>query len=611
MLSDLHDNDSTPTNSDQEDLLVGSDYEDFTDFEDIQFAYAKSQNQQQQQQNSNPLSNYPHLIATQNDFGNTTESWRHKFNFLFTSCALVVLSFLVTVLYPIYWRQLELNSQHVTRYSGLLFVATVTTATVCALAVISSWVSNWDVRVLKPPFNVYRTLMIGCSYGLGGTLITMANSRIPCHLQDPLKALTMLLSLIFYFFMCRRVMGLQRIFSATTSVVGLFIAVDYGLCDEYRCRGFELSTETDFPVSEIDTDEDGTDTWRQRLIWTLVYVIGLALWTLHITFLESHIIQKTMNLPIDKPEPPTLLSTVSRLVSHSDPLLPNSPSQREVTSTTSMMGANCCGGSGAKRQTRELHMLAWIHLVGLIIVLFGNWIDMLPSEDKVTSPSEFIYKTHRGLSCHFEIPNHNTLSQQQLDYLSNLTPHSQTFNKTSRNKRDLLTSLDATKKFQMNYDEYLLRQEFHKRNYKHEALMRAHNLRKHKLNRQHTNVKVSKLITNQDKCELIRFYGWMFTLAYIAFVIFLVRFLILCESAVFTMSLITMALPFAGLYWSVFKLVPQGNVAIVEWGPAVTGEMICCLLGLPIVMLGTILLCKAHFRDCKQISYRSFDSGMA
>ncbi|XP_026465127.1 uncharacterized protein LOC113367762 [Ctenocephalides felis] len=228
----------------------------------------------------------------------------------------------------------------------------------------------------------------------------------------------------------------------------------------------------------------------------------------------------------------------------------------------------------------------------------------------VTSPSEFIYKTHRGLSCHFEIPNHNTLSTQ-LDYLSNLTPHSQTYNKTSRNKRDLLTSLDATKKFQMNYDEYLLRQEFHKRNYKHEALMRAHNLRKHKLNRQHTNVKVSKLITNQDKCELIRFYGWMFTLAYIAFVIFLVRFLILCESAVFTMSLITMALPFAGLYWSVFKLVPQGNVAIVEWGPAVTGEMICCLLGLPIVMLGTILLCKAHFRDCKQISYRSFDSGMA
>lgn len=69
-------------------------------------------------------------------------------------------------------------------------------------------------------------------------------------------------------------MGLQRIFSATTSVVGLFIAVDYGLCDEYRCRGFEL-TESDFPVPETDIIEDSTnDTWRQRLVWTLVYVAG-------------------------------------------------------------------------------------------------------------------------------------------------------------------------------------------------------------------------------------------------------------------------------------------------------------------------------------------------
>lgn len=176
-----------------------------------------------------------------------------------------------------------------------------------------------------------------------------------------------------------------------------------------------------------------------------------------------------------------------------------------------------------------------------------------------------MFKTHRGLSCHFELPKYNTLSEQQLEYLSNLSPHSSIFNKTSqnlRNKRDLLTSLDTTKKFQMNYDEYLLRQEFHKRNYKHEALVRAHNLKHHKMNsRLHTSVKVSKLITKyQDKCELIRFYGWMFTLAYIGFVIFVVRFLIMSESAVFTISLITMALPFAGLYWSVFKLVPQGNV---------------------------------------------------
>lgn len=82
-------------------------------------------------------------------------------------------------------------------------------------------------------------------------------------------------------------------------------------------------------------------------------------------------------MQVDKPEPPNLLSTVSRLVSHSEPLLPNSPSQREVPSTS--ISVKCCSGA-----RKELHMLAWIHLVALIIVLLGNWIDMLPSEDTVS-----------------------------------------------------------------------------------------------------------------------------------------------------------------------------------------------------------------------------------
>jgi hypothetical protein len=38
----------------------------------------------------------------------------------------------------------------------------------------------------------------------------------------------------------------------------------------------------------------------------------------------------------------------------------------------------------------------------------------------------------------------------------------------------------------------------------------------------------------------------------------------------------------------------------LEWNPVVTGELICSILGLPIVLTGVGLLCKAFF---KELSY--------
>lgn len=82
-------------------------------------------------------------------------------------------------------------------------------------------------------------------------------------------------------------MGLQRIFSATTAVVGLFISVDYGLCDEFRCRGADVgNTSTTTITSEIANNVG----WQGRAVWTLFYVIGVALWTLHLSMLEAHVI---------------------------------------------------------------------------------------------------------------------------------------------------------------------------------------------------------------------------------------------------------------------------------------------------------------------------------
>lgn len=79
-------------------------------------------------------------------------------------------------------------------------------------------------------------------------------------------------------------MGLQRIFSATTIIVGLFIAVDYGLCDEFRCRGFER---------EKVPDDVGPWNWQTHAIWTTVYIAGLALFAAYFALLDRHVLSNS------------------------------------------------------------------------------------------------------------------------------------------------------------------------------------------------------------------------------------------------------------------------------------------------------------------------------
>lgn len=83
-------------------------------------------------------------------------------------------------------------------------------------------------------------------------------------------------------------MGLQRIFSATTTVVGLFIAVDYGLCDEFRCRGTDLTDQ--FFQNSLNPVAGTPTEWRSRAIWAILYIVGIALWSLHVALLESSIV---------------------------------------------------------------------------------------------------------------------------------------------------------------------------------------------------------------------------------------------------------------------------------------------------------------------------------
>lgn len=98
---------------------------------------------------------------------------------------------------------------------------------------------------------------------------------------------------VLYFPICtvaiasEKVMGLQKIFSATTAIVGLFISVDYGLCDEFRCYGNDMS----------DTVAKSQNVgWQGNAFWTLVYVTGITLWTLHLSLLEGNLVLSSVSI---------------------------------------------------------------------------------------------------------------------------------------------------------------------------------------------------------------------------------------------------------------------------------------------------------------------------
>lgn len=197
---------------------------------------------------------------------------------------------------------------------------------------------NYVINVVVVVFFSYtfylfhcRLVTISTCSGVAGTLcIVSSYQRVPCHLQDPLKGAALVYSLVFYFFFCRKgkccvcvvksigfhlitneiniyisyrylmnfsfiflfvceVMGLQRLFSATTAVVGLFISVDYGLCDEFRCRGRNITAITT-SNNALLTELLPTVGWQGRAMWTLVYVGGIALWILHLSLLEGYVV---------------------------------------------------------------------------------------------------------------------------------------------------------------------------------------------------------------------------------------------------------------------------------------------------------------------------------
>lgn len=430
--------------------------------------------------------------ATDKLFDTDRATWQ-KFSFIATLLTVVVSITFLIITYPLY---LESVSYVSNAYTGLLFTAFFSAFILGIVCFI--WGRIYPLPALIP--NSLRIKIPRCAllkisliYAFSGIVITLSmdRDRVLCHLQDPIKGITLVFSLVYYFFFCRKMMSLQRIFSSTTIIVGLFISVDYGLCDEFRCRGREVSAHV--------TTVKGS--WGVKAIWTFVYVGALAAFAMFFTLLEEHYTTEQQNMcQIMASQQNSFLYTVSRLVSSRD--IRRRGSEEEGGRLLHVTDPDPTVKPKHIPKPPILETLFCIHLIALFAILSMCWIDTLPGIGRGLSPVELYHTVEHGFTCHFN---------------------------------------------------------------------------------------------NSEACSNISTHGWIFLIAYIVFSISALNFLSMCESAVFTVAAATVSLPLSGIWWSIYKMDVHGG--FITWSPGVTGELICTLLGLPVVLLGLGLLVRSHFRD--------------
>ncbi|KAG5894568.1 hypothetical protein JTB14_021550 [Gonioctena quinquepunctata] len=417
-----------------------------------------------------------------------------KLEFLTTKLTLVFATTVLVILLPLYLEAVNVSGNAYSLMFTNTFLSTV--LFILTMAIAKCFCEKYrNIKMFGFPVKFFKLLQLSVVYFLGGSMIVYAldRKRVICHLQDPIKGIVLVFSLLYYFFFCRKLMGLQRIFSATTIIVGLFIAVDYGLCDEFRCRGY---------AREKVSEDTGNWSWQTHVAWTTVYIAGLALFAAYFSLLDRYVLANNdmeyNNITI----PSTFLSTVSRSVAF--------PNMNNATAPQFIRNGAAENTSCAKKHS-VVHLVMWMHIIGLCFITMMFWLDLIPEVGKGSNATEFWNYTFNGFLCHFKKP-------------------------------------------------------------------------------------ILPTVTENSPCGNVFMFSWIFMCSYILFVVMSMKFLILSQSAVYTIAVMSTSLPLVGIWWSLFHAPPNANEPLI-WSPSITGELICSLLGLPIILVGLILLFKAHLKD--------------
>lgn len=310
-------------------------------------------------------------------------------------------------------------------------------------------------------------------------------------------------------------------------------------------------------------------------------------------------------------------------------------------------------------KSHPLHIVVWVHVLSVIVVAAFGWIDMFPVTGETKSLSRHLMDTENTVLCHLNVNlNATTLSLDKtnavdLELLSNYVPGSTSFNETVQKLRrsrrgatlnhhqqhslelhfnyttthrvNETTVTVTTKKKHLNHLKARgnnstavhhgkvgeKEKQMHRRiessfpwklfqgggangNFSLEAAL--NNLLR---SDQTLSNRVAGSLEPTGNCGRTQIYSIVLLFVYILFAACLVSFLVISESAVFTVCVVTAALPLVGVFWSLFEISYEisDQTVVLIWSPEVSGELICSLLGAPIVFLGIFLLCRAYFNE--------------
>lgn len=134
-----------------------------------------------------------------------TYSVQNKLQFLFVGFLLIVSSSFLVILLPIYLETVNVKGDaytmmHFTSLAAVivLFTLTFVTKKLCS--------KNTAIKIFHPPIEWRKLVKIGVMYGLSGFMVVYSidRKRVMCHLQDPIKGIVLVFSLVYYFFFCRK-----------------------------------------------------------------------------------------------------------------------------------------------------------------------------------------------------------------------------------------------------------------------------------------------------------------------------------------------------------------------------------------------------------------------
>lgn len=135
--------------SDQEDLVDasgGSELDDeVTDMDEMQFAYCKT---------DAPFLNPVDPIGESSGRGSvvTKIETKVKLTMLGVGLALLISTFILLFLHPLYMKQLELGgSDKFNAFGSLFFISTIVTLLFVSGTAITSWLCKWNIRVFQLP----------------------------------------------------------------------------------------------------------------------------------------------------------------------------------------------------------------------------------------------------------------------------------------------------------------------------------------------------------------------------------------------------------------------------------------------------------------------------